>query len=433
LQYAYSGYSEYYRGRLSLSDRGTTRIVEDISRRRNELKTLLDVGGTLVLFLPAPDSWYVDTGKREHSGTGRNRQTTRIVTEQQLLSILPFPISAEAAETRELELKIGEPFSSFWRTCGDRFETSAILRGPLGETALVVKGTASIAASIARIERGIVITLPEKLLYPADEDDEEDDDDIPPSPHEWDQELLPALFDLVKALRTESGDFEQPEWVRQYSLPGEDAAAEEVRNAGANLKKAQEKLDEVERSLALRQQRKTLFTGTGGALEALVEEALVGLGFEIEEGRPGRTDRVAYLKKRPAVLEVKGLSKSAGEKDAAQLEKWVNEYFLEHGEMAKGILVVNAWRDKPLAKRTEQVFPNQMLKYAEARGHCLISATQLLGAWLEAESNRKRAPAIAKSILDCVGRYSAYSDWSKFVTHEESRVTEVGEPGENPD
>jgi hypothetical protein len=440
LPYSYSlGYgSSRYRGKLSLDDNETTRIVDDISRRRRELKTLLELGGTLVLFLPAPDSWYVDTGQRQHSGTGRNRHTTIMVSEMKLLSVLPFNLRTEAAETRELELRIGEPFATFWRACDYRFQTSAILKEPFGETTLVIKGTESVAGSIARVERGSVIVLPEGLLYPAkngEEDEEEDDGqeeegtDGKSEPHPWDVELLDALFDLVRALRSESGDFEQPEWSREYLLPGEEEAAGEVRKASSRLAEAQKELDDAQRLLALREQRKTLLTGTGRALEALVEEALGALGFEVEEGRPGRTDRVAHLGKQTAVLEVKGLAKSAGEKDAAQLEKWVNEHFIEQGEMAKGILVTNGWRDRPPEKRNQPVFPDQMLKYAQARGHCLISSMQLLGAWLDADEHPKKAKAIANSILKCVGRYPDYADWSQFVTRDQQTVKEIDAAG----
>jgi len=111
LQELYAGglRADTYMGRLSLDDHASVRIGDDFARRRGELRTLLELGGTLVLFLPAPDSWYVDTGERDYSGTGRNRQTIRKVAEMELLSVLPFSIRTNAAETRDLELRAGEP------------------------------------------------------------------------------------------------------------------------------------------------------------------------------------------------------------------------------------------------------------------------------------------------------------------------------------
>ena len=51
--------------------------------------------------------------------------------------------------------------------------------------------------------------------------------------------------------------------------------------------------------------------------------------------------------------------KSASERNAAQLEKWVAEHTAsvdddEEVEAPKGILVVNAWREQPLPERDKQ-------------------------------------------------------------------------------
>jgi hypothetical protein len=189
--------------------------------------------------------------------------------------------------------------------------------------------------------------------------------------------------------------------------------------------KTHKQLDAAERAFALVQQRKTLFTGTGPALEMLVENALAKLGFAVDEGRPGRSDRIALRGDRVAVLEIKGLVKSAGEKDAAQLEKWVSEYLLEHGKAPKGILVVNGWRTVPLRERTEPVFPEQMLPFSKARDHCLMTGLQLLGAWLDVEENPDKADEIAESILSCIGLYGKYADWTKFVCSKQETVVVV--------
>jgi hypothetical protein len=230
LQYAYWAGYERYLGRPSLDEHSSVRVAEDFVRRRRELKTLLEVGGTLVLFLPAPDSWYIDTGRREYSGTGRNRQTIRKVTEMELFSVLPFSAKAEAAETRDLELRAGEPFASFWRTNDGRFETAAVLTEPLGETTLLVAGAEAIAGCLVRFEKGLVIVLPQELLYPVEEDEDEDEDDEigeldegELEPHPEDIIFLDSLFDLIRALRVSSGDFEQPEWAARFSLPGRKA------------------------------------------------------------------------------------------------------------------------------------------------------------------------------------------------------------------
>ena len=76
---------------------------------------------------------------------------------------------------------------------------------------------------------------------------------------------------------------------------------------------------------------------------------------------------------------------------------------------------MNGWRDKPLHKRTQEAFPEQMLKFSVGRGHALVTGTQLLAAWLDVEANPEKADEVADSLLKCVGRYERYGDGSSAL------------------
>ena len=81
------------------------------------------------------------------------------------------------------------------------------------------------------------------------------------------------------------------------------------------------------------------------------------------EAEKGRSDKIAKYGEVAIVAEIKGVTKSAAEKHAAQLEKWVAQYFEENEVSPKGMLIVNGFCDMPLNERLEDVFPQQMLKY----------------------------------------------------------------------
>jgi hypothetical protein len=97
-------------------------------------------------------------------------------------------------------------------------------------------------------------------------------------------------------------------------------------------------------------------------------------------------------------LEIKGLSKSAREKDAAQLEKWVSEYTVAHDRVPKGILLVNAWRERPIDRRDQPAFPAQMVPYATNRNHCLCTTSQLLSA-LTLSTTRSKRDAFLRTLF----------------------------------
>ena len=139
------------------------------------------------------------------------------------------------------------------------------------------------------------------------------------------------------------------------------------------------------------------------------------IGFALHEAEVGRSDVVASYDDTDIVAEIKGVTKSAAEKHAAQLEKWVAQFLEENEHSPKAILFVNGYCDTPLAERTEEVFPDQMLRYSEARGHALVTTTQLLCLYIEIKNNPACAKERIKELLSCVGRYPRYKDYENYL------------------
>ena len=155
---------------------------------------------------------------------------------------------------------------------------------------------------------------------------------------------------------------------------------------------------------------KHLITETGSSLENIVRKVLLELDFHLEEVEANRTDIIGKYKEISVVFEIKGLTKSAGERNAAQLEKWISEYYVKTGTNPKGVLLVNAFRNKPLAERTELVFPEQMLKFSISREHCLTSSTQFLCLLIECKTNKKNKDKIIREFLETIGVYNKYDE-----------------------
>lgn len=83
---------------------------------------------------------------------------------------------------------------------------------------------------------------------------------------------------------------------------------------------------------------------------------------------------------------------------------------MQTGIKPKGVLLVNAFRNKPLKERTELVFPEQMLKYATCREHCLISSIQFLCLFIECKKNKKNKDKIIRDFLETIGVYNKYDE-----------------------
>ena len=77
--YKFVSFADYYHGKPHLSDSSSVWLKERSEHWRREIKDAVEAGKTIIVFLADLFEVFIDTGRRESSGTGRNRKTTRIV------------------------------------------------------------------------------------------------------------------------------------------------------------------------------------------------------------------------------------------------------------------------------------------------------------------------------------------------------------------
>lgn len=368
---------------------------EVLHRRRKELSEHLDAGRPLVLMVPPPKETSV------YSPT--------MVEPRSLLEMLPFQLSTRTARGRNFALAAGEPFSALWEVLENIATHQAVIDSPVGETLLRIAKTPAVVGSLAQVGGAPVLLIPE-LSDEFSYDDEQRRSDGQLQSH---MDVVNALLDFFAGVRTD-GDL--PDWTEHYLVPGEEDVLRAINRDRDSIRRAQVRIERREGSLRRLRQRKRLIAASGTPLEMVVEEAFRALGCEVEPGPEGGTDRIVRFGRRVAVVEVKGPSKSAKEADAAQLSKWVAQFRADHRRTPKGILVANAWHKRPLKERTQRPFPSQMLRYAaDQQGYCLITSTQLLGAWLAAEENPEKQDAIVSRIFRHRGVFPDFDDWADFL------------------
>lgn len=413
-----------YNNAPCLTDDSSVAFVHDLSRRSRELLDFLGLGRLLVLCVPEPFRWYYATGETRNDGTPAKPRLIRLVNEVEVGQILPVAVDLVRGQGEEFKLVSGPPFASFWKEVADQFYFSAYFGAELGQTLLTMAGTDRPVASLVEAHGGMVLLLPQLGMVPVDESVLDFDEDDPDYDEKYDaaQDELDAHFHkkFIDALLVLHGELIQggeevlPPWSEDYLLPGESDAVEATVAAQDRLAQAKEAVETAQVDLLRLQRRKLLVSGTGKALETQVHEALSELGCAVEEGEPGRTDRIVKWGSKVAVIEVKGLTKSARESDAAQLEKWVSLYIEQHDRRPKAILAVGAWREVPLIERTKSVFPDQMLKYAEAREHCLVETGQILAAVMTCKTKAAKN-AFLKTLFATVGVLDGYG-WETALT-----------------
>jgi len=364
-------------------EKETTRFLLDLSRRQAEVKEHLREGKPMIVFLGPPKEVQLSSGLL---GIGE---------------VLPLPLNLTQARGQAFELVAGEPFSSFWREYGPFFTYHSRIGDPPGTSLLKIRDSKYVVAAATQVESGLVLLLP--TLDGFEADNPEEIDDLRDVSH---AQFIDGLWGFA---RTFAGEAVLPQWTLDYKLPAELDAQTDLERAQASVLRAQSRVQSRERELAALRDLKLLFAGSGAALERVVDQAFRELGFSVETDSPGRSDRIIKKGRQVAVVEVKGVKKSASEAHAAQLQKWVSDYHATHNRQPKGILVVNTWSNKKIEDRTEVDFPPQMLPYAVAQQKmCLITGLQLLAAILEVRKNPKAQGKIAQAILNCEGVFAQF-------------------------
>ena len=145
------------------------------------------------------------------------------------------------------------------------------------------------------------------------------------------------------------------------------------------------------------------------SLRRQTAEAFRALGLVVDDTDEGGRDLLVSHGDLTAVVETKGVKKSASGAHARQLENWVSDHPVDQGE-AKGILLINTYRETPIQERTEPRVPQDVLDYSQPRGHCLLSGLQLLGLALEAKSEPAKVDILVDELFDTAGEFARYRD-----------------------
>ena len=68
------------------------------------MKEAFDAGKTVIVFLPELEEVFVDSGRREYSGTRRNQKTTHLLDSYDYYKALPVDLLPISTSGRSMEL-----------------------------------------------------------------------------------------------------------------------------------------------------------------------------------------------------------------------------------------------------------------------------------------------------------------------------------------
>ena len=381
---------ESHKGKPLLSEHSSFSAKEHIDHWRSEIIAAVNAGKLVIVYLVKPEECYRHTGEKQHSGTGRSRVTTNIVTPISSYDAIPNIDSIMAKSGTSMRLDKDAKFLvPYWKKFSSVSSYEVEIKGSF-ESVLVRAPTGKrILGAISKSALGYLIFLP-PIHYDEDKfpffDAKKDETFWTEEAVKFGKRLVSALVSMGDALKIESAITPPPDWAAEsrYRLDKETELEVSIGACSSSISTLQSEKAGLEAELIEAGKLRRLLYEQGKPLEAAILEALKLMGFDAQPFDDGESefDAVFVSPEGRCLGEAEGKDNRAINIDKfSQLERNLQEDFArdEVSEYAKGVLFGNPFRLTPVEKREDPFFTQKCLSAAQRIRAALIRTPDLFG------------------------------------------------------
>lgn len=393
------GSADYYQGKPSLGDSASFFLKEKCEHWRREIKQAFESGKNVFIFLSAIKEVYVDTGERQHSGTGRNRATTRIVSLYSNYAAVPLDLKLVSTKGNAMKLSTlgAEILAPYWEAFAEHSSYAVLLDKAVPGICLTTKhGDKPVGAIIrAKHSNGALVLLPDLDFYASDflEDDEDGGAKWTRKAEEFAVRFLSTVINLDKALKSTTEVTPEPLWAAEsaYMLAQEGVLKLQLLEAERRVEAAQREKEALQEAVNSAGTPRALLYEKGKPLETAIVEGLKALGFTAAQFKNGTSefDVVFECAEGRLLGEAEGKDTKAVNVDKLrQLAMNIHED-LQRDEVvapAKGVLFGNGYRLTSPSDRNTQ-FTDKCITAATSQLTALVATSSLFKAVKYISSN----------------------------------------------
>ncbi len=408
---------ESYNGRPLFGEHDSFKTNQALEHWRSEIRTATEAGKLVVVYLVSPLEYYRDTGERSYSGTGRSRQTTRMVAPISSYQAVPLNMSVTAKSGRDVKLEVGgEYFRPYWSEFAEMSPYETHVEGKFTQVLLKSKSADRIVAASVRTPHGGLLLLVPPIKWGTSEFTQFDKKT---GNTYWTSEALrlgkryvATLAGIAEHLRANRKGTPPPTWVMEseFRLEEERQLEDAISKCSEQLAAIQSKKVELAGQLEDAGSLRKLLFEQGPQLESAVLEALRLFGFKAEPflDKESEFDAVFECPEGRCLGEAEGKDTKAINIDKfSQLERNIQEDFAREGvtAYAKGVLFGNAYRLAPLSERGD-FFTEKCLSAAMRAQAALVKTPDLFEPAKYLKTNPSDfgfAKACREAILTCNG------------------------------
>jgi hypothetical protein len=406
--------SGYFNGKVAYGDSGSFHLREDMTHWKKELRGALTAGKTVFYLLDEKVDFYLDTGQRSYSGTGRNQKTTVHFTPSDNYEIFPATIGViHSAQGKEI-ISTGNPlfkefFTYFKSYLSYKLYFEKVEKGTILFTG---KDKNKIIGLHLPIDNGNLVLLPyiyydiEEFMEEIQNRDGENEGYWTKKAIQFGKVLVSNLVKISDGLSEETEKTPMPLWAedKQYKNSQELIIEERIEERYKQLALVQEEIEGLKLKLHEAQILKRLLYEQGKALEVSVTKALHLLGYKAENYNDG-TLEIDQVILSPEGYRYIGECEGKDDKDIdiskfRQLMESMNADFHreEVSEKAFGILFGNPQRFKDFT---------QKCKIGAERERIALIKTQdlfIVASYLLENSDLDFQKACRDAIHNCLGK-----------------------------
>lgn len=406
-----------HKGKPCLDDSQSFRFKECIEHWRREIKQAVGIGKTVIVYLPPLQKFYIDTGRRSYSGTGRNQRIERHVQLYDNYKAIPIKLLPLTATGSSMKLVANgaEILAPYWTEFEKHSSYHVQLTEPEAPACITTQtGNKAVGAlSRSQTSSGTLLCLPDI--------DFDDDRFIKQNGEEqvWTDvatqfagRFIASIVALDKALRASSEVTPEPSWVSdpRYVLGQEAALRVQLLEAERRVEEAQKEKEAIVESLTAAGRFRALLFEKGKPLEHVIIEALQLMGFKAAPFRESESefDVVFECDEGRLIGEAEGKDNKAINIDKLrQLSMNIHED-LQRDEVsapAKAVLFGNGFRLEPVQERADP-FTQKCYTAAATSSTALVATSDLFMVvqHLMKQSDPEFAHLCRQALLGTTGR-----------------------------
>lgn len=407
--------SDHYLGKPCFDERSSFQVRECCEHWRREIKQAIDTGKLVIVFLPELEDVYVDTGRRTHSGTGRNRTTTRHVDQFNNYEAIPtslLPVTA-TGNVMKLAARGAEILGSYWSEFENDSQYKVVLANSSVPACIVTRdGHKTVGAIYQSKSSGALLLLPYIDFSPDRFATKGGQKAREAASRQFAERMLSAIVAIDKTVHSTGEVTPEPLWTTetQFALKPETALRVKLLEAERKVNQAQRHKEDLEQQLQSAAGLRALLYEKGKVLENVIIQALRILGFTATPYKDSNSEFDAVFESAEGrfIGEAEGKDNKAVNVDKLrQLSMNIHEDLQRDSVTApaKPVLFGNGFRLLSLGERGEP-FTDKCINAATTSSTALVFTPDLFRAvqYLVATEDAEYAQGCRRAIFSTSGR-----------------------------